>query len=67
MCRTCSTNGGEEGCIWDIGGIARRKETTRRTGRWRLDNINMGLMLDRTGDMCWIDVAQDRVMNFRVP
>jgi hypothetical protein len=23
----CSTNGGEEECIYDIGGIARKKET----------------------------------------
>jgi hypothetical protein len=27
----CSTNGGEEECIEDIGGKARRKETTRKT------------------------------------
>jgi hypothetical protein len=25
------TNGGEEESIWDIGGNARRKETTRKT------------------------------------
>jgi hypothetical protein len=27
----CSTNGGEEEFILDIGGQARRKETTRKT------------------------------------
>jgi hypothetical protein len=27
----CSTNGGEEECVWIIGGKARRKETTRKT------------------------------------
>jgi hypothetical protein len=27
----CSTNGGEEECIKDIGGKARRKETTGKT------------------------------------
>jgi hypothetical protein len=27
----CSTNGGEEECIQDIDGKARRKETTRKT------------------------------------
>jgi hypothetical protein len=27
----CSTNGGEEECIQDIGGKARRKETTGKT------------------------------------
>jgi hypothetical protein len=31
MGRICSTNGGEEECIKDIGGNARRKETTRKT------------------------------------
>jgi hypothetical protein len=30
MGRACSTNGGEEECIQDIG-KARRKETTRKT------------------------------------
>jgi hypothetical protein len=31
MGRACSTNGGEEECIWDIGGKARRKVATRKT------------------------------------
>jgi hypothetical protein len=31
MDRACSTNGGEKECIEDIGGKARRKETTRKT------------------------------------
>jgi hypothetical protein len=31
MGRACITNGGEEVCIKDIGGKARRKETTRKT------------------------------------
>jgi hypothetical protein len=31
MGRACSTHGGEEECIQDIGGEARRKETTRKT------------------------------------
>jgi hypothetical protein len=30
----CSTNGGEEKCIQDIGGKARRKEATRKTKTW---------------------------------
>jgi hypothetical protein len=29
MGRACSTN--EEDCIWDIGGKARRKETSKKT------------------------------------
>jgi hypothetical protein len=28
MGRECSTNGGEEECIWDIGGKPRKKEAT---------------------------------------
>jgi hypothetical protein len=28
--RACSTNGGEDECILDIGGKAKRKETTRK-------------------------------------
>jgi hypothetical protein len=31
MGRACSTNGGEEECIQNIGWIARRKETTGKT------------------------------------
>jgi hypothetical protein len=33
MSRACSTNEGEEECMQDIGGKARRKETTRETKR----------------------------------
>jgi hypothetical protein len=31
MGRACSMNGGEEECIQDIGGKARKKEATRKT------------------------------------
>jgi hypothetical protein len=31
MCRSCSTNGGEEKCIEGIGGKAKMKETTGKT------------------------------------
>jgi hypothetical protein len=31
MGRACSTNKGEEKCIYDIGGKSRRKETSRKT------------------------------------
>jgi hypothetical protein len=31
MDRACSTNGGEEECIYDIGRKARKKETTMKT------------------------------------
>jgi hypothetical protein len=83
MGRACSTNGGDEECIQDIGGKARRKETTRKTRRRWVDNIKMDLReigweiwMDIDGDMDWIDLVQDRnqwralvntVMNLRVP
>jgi hypothetical protein len=76
MVRACSTNGGEKGCIYEIGVRARRKETTRETEtKW----IILKLILREIGcggDMDWIDVAQDRdqrrdvvntVMNLRIP
>jgi hypothetical protein len=31
MGKECSTNGGEEECMLNIGGKARMKETTRKT------------------------------------
>jgi hypothetical protein len=31
MTRVCSANGAEQECILDIGGKARRKETSRKT------------------------------------
>jgi hypothetical protein len=31
MCKACSTNGGEEECMNDIGGEARRKGITGKT------------------------------------
>jgi hypothetical protein len=37
MGRACNTNGGEEECIYNIGGTARWKETTRKkkdVGGW---------------------------------
>jgi hypothetical protein len=76
MGRACSTNGGEEECIYDVGGKARRKETTRETKIMRVNNTKMDLgeIGWDVGD--WIDVAQDRdqwralvntVLNLRVP
>jgi hypothetical protein len=34
MGKVCSKNGGEKECVWDIGGKARRKETTRETKKY---------------------------------
>jgi hypothetical protein len=31
MGRACGMKGGEEGCIYDFGGKARMKKTTRKT------------------------------------
>jgi hypothetical protein len=67
-------NGGEEECIYDIGGKARRKETTTRPRRKR-DDIKMDMRETGLSVMDWIDLAQDRdqqaallntVMNLRV-
>jgi hypothetical protein len=78
MGRACSTNGGEEECIWDIGGKVRVKETTRKTktyARW-VDNIKMDTGEIGWDSMHWIVLAQDRdqwralmntVINLRVP
>jgi hypothetical protein len=31
MGKACSTNRGEQECIWDFGGKVRKKETARKT------------------------------------
>jgi hypothetical protein len=57
MGRVCSTNEGEEECIKDIGGKARRKETTGKTKTY---NIKMDLREIGWDGMDWINLAQDR-------
>jgi hypothetical protein len=55
-----SMNGREEGCVYIIGGKARRKETTRKTKiRW-VGTIKMDLGEIGWGDVDWIDLAQDK-------
>jgi hypothetical protein len=49
--RGCSTNGREEECIHDIGGKARRKETTEKTRHRWVDNTKMDLI-----EMGWEDM-----------
>jgi hypothetical protein len=67
----------QEECMQDIGGKARRKETTsaRPRRRW-VDNIKIDLAELGWDGMDWIDLAEDRnqwralvniVMNLRVP
>jgi hypothetical protein len=51
--------GGEGECIYDIGGTARRKETTGKTEKW-VDNIKMDLREIGWDGMDWTDMAQDR-------
>jgi hypothetical protein len=41
MGKACRTNGGEEECIYNIGGEARRKEPLGRPRRKWVDNIKM--------------------------
>jgi predicted small integral membrane protein len=58
MGRACGTNGGDEECIWDIGGKARRKEIIKSKTRW-VDNIKIDLREIGWDWMDWIDLAQD--------
>jgi hypothetical protein len=72
----CNPNGGEEECIYDIGGIARRKSPLGRPRRRWVDNIKIDVRKIGWDGMDWINLAQDRdqwralvntVMNLRVP
>jgi hypothetical protein len=47
-------------CIYDIGGKARRKETTRKTKRRLVDNIKMNLREIEWDGIDCIDLAPDR-------
>jgi hypothetical protein len=58
MDMACSTNG-DEACIKDIGGKARRKEATRKT-KTCVDNTKMDFGEIGWGGMDCIDLAQDR-------
>jgi hypothetical protein len=60
MCRACSTHGGEEECIYDIGGKAEGKRPVGRPRRRWVDNIKMDLREIGWGGTDWIDLAQDR-------
>jgi hypothetical protein len=71
--RACSTNGGQEECIYDIGGKASRKETTGMTNVYI---IKMNLREIGWDGIDWIYLAVDcnqwrtllnTVMNHRVP
>jgi hypothetical protein len=76
MGREGSKNGGRGMHIYDIGGKARRKETTGKTRRRWVDNIKTDLREIGWYGRDWIDLAQYRdhwralvntVMNLRVP
>jgi hypothetical protein len=60
MGRACSTNGGEQKCIDDIGVKARRKETTTKKRRRWVYNIKIDLREIGWDGVDWIDLAQDR-------
>jgi hypothetical protein len=62
MSEACSMNGGEEECIYVIGGKVRRKETTRTRKIKMLvrDNIKIDVGEMVWGGMNWIGLAQDR-------
>jgi hypothetical protein len=60
MGRECSTNWGQEDCLYDLSGKSRRKERPLgRLRRRRLDNIKTDLRAVGFGGMDWIDLAQD--------
>jgi hypothetical protein len=60
MGRACSTNGGDEECIEDIGGKPERKEPLGRPRcRW-VDIIKMDLREIGWDCMEWIELAKDR-------
>jgi hypothetical protein len=60
MVGTCSTYGGQEGCIKDFVGQTRRKETTWKTQASMKDSIKMDLKELGWGGMDWINMTQDR-------
>jgi hypothetical protein len=60
MGRACSTNEGEEQCIYDINGKARRKELLGKTKMYVVDNIKMDISEIGWNGVDWIDMAQDR-------
>jgi hypothetical protein len=73
--RACSTNGGEDECIENIGGKPEGKRPLGRPRRRWVDNTKMDLREIGRDSMEWIDLAQDRdkwralvntVMNLRV-
>jgi hypothetical protein len=60
MGRECSTNGGEQECIYVIGGKPDGKRPLGTLWHSWIDNIKMDLGEMGWGGMDWIDVAQDR-------
>jgi hypothetical protein len=76
MGRACSTNGGDEECMWVLVGKPEGKRPLGRlTCRW-VDNIKMYVREIGWDGMDWMELAQDRdqwralvntVMNLRIP
>jgi hypothetical protein len=58
MDRACSTNGGEEECVYDVDWKARRRPLGRPRCRC-VDNIKMDLGEIGCGGMDWICLAQE--------
>jgi hypothetical protein len=73
---SCSANGEEQERVYAIGRRARRKETTKKPRRRRVDNIKMDLVEIIWDGLDLIGLARKRgkwralvnsVMNLRVP
>jgi hypothetical protein len=72
----CSTDGGEEECLYIIGRKARGKRLLGGPRRRWVDNIRIDLGEVGWGDVDWVGLAKDRkrwrafvnlVLNLRVP
>jgi hypothetical protein len=57
MVMACSTNGGEDECIWDICGKPEGKRPVGRPRRRWMDNIKMDMRDIGWVGMDWIDPA----------
>jgi hypothetical protein len=56
MSRACSTHDGEEECVQDFCGKARKRPLGRPRHKW-VDNIKMDLREIGWGGMDWIDLT----------
>jgi hypothetical protein len=56
MGRACNTNGGEDGCIQDIRGKARRKTPLGRPRHRWVNSVKMDLRKIGWDGLTWVDL-----------